>query len=194
MAASTVLVEAPEEKASMKSVIEVALTEQQQEQRSNERGFTLIELLIVMSIIIVIATFAIANITRIRRQGNETSAINSIRTIVQAELMYSSTYPANGSACSLSSLGGDKNNGAPGPTAAGLIPSDLATGQKAGYTFALTNCTKVNINNQDQYTSYEITAVPQQVGKTGDRGFCSDDAQQIKSDPKGGTACTQSIQ
>ncbi len=160
---------------------------------AQEHGFTLIELLIVMSIIIIIATFAIPNITRIKRQGNETSAIQSIRAIVAAELQYQQTYPANGYACSLAALGGDRA-AAPSPAAAGLLPPDLAGGQKAGYTFALVNCNKVTINNQDQYTSYEITAVPQKVGNTGDRGFCSDDSQQVKYDPKGGTACTQPIQ
>jgi type IV pilus assembly protein PilA len=163
------------------------------QQNHKERGFTLIELLIVMSIIIIIATFAIPNITRIRRQGNETSAINSVQTIVKAQLQYSSMYPQNGFACSLSALGGD-SNGTPGPQAAGLIPVDLATGHKAGYVFALVNCSKITVNNQDQYTSYEVTAVPEAVGKSGDRGFCSDDAGQIKSDPKGGTACVNSIQ
>ncbi len=163
------------------------------QKQKNDRGFTLIELLIVISIIIIIATFAIPNITRIRRQGNETSAIQSIKAIVGAQLQYSSMYPQNGFACSLSSLGGEQT-ATPGPTAAGLIPSDLAGGHKAGYVFALTNCTKVTVNNTDQFTSYQITAVPEAVGKSGDRGFCSDDGGQTKSDPKGGTACTQSIQ
>ena len=82
----------------------------------------------------------------------------------------------------------------PHPAAAGLLPVDLASGNKAGYTFAIVNCSKVTVNNQDQYTGYEITAVPQAIGKTGDRGFCSDDSQQIKVDPKGGTSCTQPLQ
>ncbi len=158
-----------------------------------EAGFTLIELLIVMSIIIIIVTIALPNITRYKRQGNETSAVGSLRALVAAELQYQQTYPANGYACSVGALGGEKG-ATPTPAAAGLIAADLASGQKAGYTFAITNCTHVTINNQDQYTGYEITAVPQQIGKTGDRGFCSDDAQQIKVDPKGGTACTQPLQ
>ena len=60
-------------------------TYRREDTRGSEQGFTLIELLIVMSIIIIIATFAIPNITRIKRQGNETSAIQSIRAIVAAE-------------------------------------------------------------------------------------------------------------
>jgi type IV pilus assembly protein PilA len=44
------------------------------------------------------------------------------------------------------------------------------------------------------YTSYEITAVPQSIGNSGDRGFCSDANNIIKFDPAGGTNCTQPIQ
>ncbi|WP_263409852.1 type IV pilin protein [Terriglobus tenax] len=162
--------------------------------RSNERGFSLVELLIVMSVILILMTLAIPQLTKIRRKANETSAIQSVRAIAQAEQMYQSNYPANGFACSLSALGGEDASGAASPTSAHLLPSDLSAGVKAGYTFAITNCTKVTVNNTDQYTSYEITAVPQQVGKTGDRGFCSDESQQVKYDPAGGTACTAPVQ
>jgi type IV pilus assembly protein PilA len=70
----------------------------------------------------------------------------------------------------------------------------LATGNKAGYTFTITNCNKVTVNNQDMYTSYEVTAVPNSVGKSGDRGFCSDENNRITFDPAGGTNCNQPIQ
>jgi type IV pilus assembly protein PilA len=103
-------------------------------------------------------------------------------------------YPANGFACSLSQLGGDPKSGAPSAQAAQLIDVGLATGNKAGYTFAITNCNKVTVNNQDMYTSYEVTAVPTSVGKSGDRGFCSDENNRITFDPAGGTNCTQPIQ
>ena len=162
--------------------------------RNSEEGFTLVELLIVMSVILILMTLAIPQLSKIRKKANETSAIQSVRAIAQAQTMYSSNFPANGFACQLGALGGDPNSGNASPTAAHLLPPDLASGQKAGYTFAITNCTKVTINNQDQYTSYEITAVPQSVGKTGDRGFCSDENNQIRFDPAGGTACTQSVQ
>ncbi len=120
--------------------------------------------------------------------------MQSLRTIGQAELQYNSAYPANGFSCSLAALGGDPKSGAPTAQSAQLITPDLATGQKAGYTFAITNCTKVTVNNQDMYTSYEITAVPNSIGKTGDRGFCTDENSTIRYDPAGGTNCTQPIQ
>jgi type IV pilus assembly protein PilA len=163
-------------------------------ERSKEEGFTLIELLIVMSVMLILMTLAVPQLLKLRKQGNEISAVQSVRTIGQAQLQYNSQYPANGFSCSLATLGGDPKSGAPTPQAAQLIAPDLSTGQKSGYTFALTNCTKVTVNNQDMYTSYEITAVPQAVGKTGDNGYCADENNTIRKDPTGGTNCTQPIQ
>ena len=160
----------------------------------HNQGFTLIELLIVMSVMLILMTLAVPQLLKLRKQANETSAIQSVRTIAQAELQYNSAYPANGFACTLSNLGGDPKAGAPTSQASQLIEPALATGQKSGYTFGITNCTKVQVNNQDMYTSFEITAIPQSVGKTGDNGFCSDENNTIRKDPQGGTSCSQPIQ
>jgi type IV pilus assembly protein PilA len=162
--------------------------------QGTEEGFTLIELLIVMSVMLILMTLAVPQLLKLRKQANETSAMQSVRTIGQAELQYNSAYPANGFSCSLAALGGDPKSGAPTAQSAQMITPDLAGGQKAGYTFAITNCTKVTVNNQDMYTGYEITAVPNSIGRTGDRGFCSDGNNQIRYDPAGGTNCTQPIQ
>jgi len=163
-------------------------------ERHTDEGFTLIELLIVMSVMLILMTLAIPQMLRVTKTAHETSAQQSIRVITSAELQYNSAYPTRGFACSLAELGGDPKSGAPTPESAQLIAADLASGQKAGYTFAITNCTKVTVNNQDQITSYEVTAVPNKVGKTGDRGFCSDENNAIHFDPSGGTNCTQLIQ
>lgn len=165
-----------------------------QDRRQRQGGFTLMELLIVMSIILILMLIAIPNFTSMKSQANETSAIQSLRAIYQAQIQYQTTYPANGFACSLASLGGSSGSGAPSPQAAQVLQGDLATGNKSGYTFAIVNCTKVTVNNQDMYTSYEATAVPQAVGKTGHRGFCIDQAGEIKADPSGGTNCTLPLQ
>jgi len=157
-------------------------------------GFTLMELLIVIAIILILMLMAIPTIGGIKKQANETSAINSVQVIEKAQMQYESTYPANGYACSLTALGGDPKSGAPTPAAAQLMQSDLASGIKSGYIFAISNCTKVNLNGTDRITGYQITAVPQTVGKTGNRGFCSDEFGTIKSDPAGGTNCTQPLQ
>lgn len=161
----------------------------------HEAGFTLIELLIVMSIMLIIMAFAVPQMLKVKKTADEDSAIQTMRTIGSAEASYNSAYPGSGYGCPLSSLGGDPKSGAPSAQAAQLIDPALATsGQKSGYSFTVTCGNKVTVNNQDVYTSYTLTAVPQTVGKTGDRGYCSDENNIIKFDPAGGTNCTQTIQ
>ena len=162
--------------------------------RKNQRGFTLMELLIVMSIMIILMLIAIPNFISMKAQADETSAIQSLRAIYQAQIQYETNFPANGFACSLPALGGNATSGPPSPTAAQVLQGDLAQGQKSGYTFAIVNCAKVTVNNQDQYTSYEATAVPQSIRKSGHRGFCIDPAGEIKADMSGGTNCSVPIQ
>jgi type IV pilus assembly protein PilA len=157
-------------------------------------GFTLMELLIVISIILILMLVAIPTAGKIRKHANELSAQKSLQTILQAQTMYESTYPTAGFACSIQALAGDTGSGPPSATAAGVINGELATGIKSGYIFNITNCTKVNINNGDRITGYTATAVPATPGKTGDRGFCLDSNGELKSDPAGGTNCTQTVQ
>ncbi len=160
--------------------------------RSN--GFTLMELLIVIAIILILMLMAIPTIGSLTKKGNETSAINSVQTIVKGEIQYQSSYPANGYACSLAALGGDPNSGPPSPSASQILRPDLVSGYKSGYIFTLTCKDKVTINGTDRSNGYTVTAVPQTVGKSGDRGFCSDQFGDIKYDPAGGTNCSQNLQ
>jgi type IV pilus assembly protein PilA len=162
--------------------------------KNRQHGFTLMELLIVMSIMIILMLIAIPNFISMKAQADETSAIQSLRAIYQAQIQYQTDFPANGFACALPALGGNASAGPPSATAAQVLQGDLATGQKSGYSFNIVNCTKVTVNNQDMYTSYEATAVPQSIGKSGHRGFCIDQAGEIKADPAGGTNCSQPIQ
>jgi type IV pilus assembly protein PilA len=169
----------------------------QRNRRLNDRqsnGFTLMELLIVIAIILILMLMAIPTIGSLTKKGNETSAINSVQTIVKSEIQYQSSYPANGYACTLPSLGGDPSAGAPTPTSAQILQGDLTSGYKSGYIFTITCKDKVTINGTDRSNGYTITAVPQTVGKTGDRGFCSDQFGSIKYDPAGGTNCSQNLQ
>jgi type IV pilus assembly protein PilA len=152
------------------------------------------ELLIVMAIIAILMLIAIPTVGSLKKRANDLSAIQSVRAIQQAEIQFESTYPSSGFACTLQALGGDPKSGAPGPTNAQMLQGDLSSGVKSGYIFNITNCTKVNLNGSDRITGFQITAVPQTVGQTGDRGFCSDQFGTIKADPAGGTNCTQSIQ
>ena len=156
-------------------------------------GFTLMELLIVMAIIAILMLIAIPTVGSLTKRANDLSAVQSIRAIQQAEIQYSSNYPSNGFACTLPALGGDPNTGAPSATGAQILQGDLTSGFKSGYIFAITCKDKVTVNSIDRYNSYVVTAVPQTVGKTGDRGFCSDQSGAIKFDPAGGSNCVQAL-
>lgn len=162
--------------------------------RNHEAGFTLMELLIVISIMLILMLIAIPNFANMKMTADENSAMASLRAIYEAEIQYQTTFPANGFACSLAALGGDPKSGPPSPTHAQMLQGDLASGQKSGYTFHIVNCTKVTVNNHDMYTSYEATAVPQAIGKTGHSGFCIDQQGEIKKDLSGGTNCTVALQ
>ena len=159
-------------------------------------GFTLMELLIVIAVILILMLMAMKTIGSMKIRANEVSAINSLRVITQAEIEYDSTYPANGYACDLKALGGVPGSGAPTPTSAQLLDNDLASsGYKSGYNFKISNCEKVTVNGTDRFTGYQLTAVPAAVGKTGNRGFCTDQyGGSPKYDPAGGISCTQSLQ
>ncbi len=151
-----------------------------------QQGFSLIELLIVIAIILVIAAIAIPNLMHSRMAANESSAAGCIRSLATAQVAYQSTYPSVGFACSLSALGpASSSSVAVSSTAAGLIDGVLASGQKAGYTYALANCT-----GTPAYT-YQSTAAPMQVGSSGQRAFCSDQSGIIKYATDGSAAtCT----
>jgi len=156
-------------------------------------GFTLMELLIVIAIILILMLMAIPTVGHLKKMANETSAINSMQVITKAELSYSNTYPVNGYACALPAMGGDPAAGPPSATQAQILQPDLVSGYKSGYIFSVTCKEKVTVNGVDRYNGYTVTAIPQTVGKTGDRGFCESDSGVITFDPAGATNCTQPL-
>jgi len=131
-----------------------------------QKGFSLIELLIVVAIILIIAAIAIPNLLRARIAANESSAVASVRTVNTAMISYNSTYPTVGFAAALSNLSGT-SCAPPSSTGACLIDTQLSTGTKSGYSFALSNVTGTPAS------TYSIIASPITANQTGVRYFCS---------------------
>jgi len=155
--------------------------------RKNKKGFSLIELLIVVAIILIIAAIAIPNLIRSRMSANEASAVGSLRAINTAEIAYSTTYNSVGFT-NLASLGGAAANcaaGGSGATSSGacLIDEVLSGGTKAGYTFGVTAA------GGPPNVTYSSTGLPQVLGQSGQRAFCSDQSGVIRANATSGT-CT----
>ena len=139
----------------------------------DSRGFTLIELLLVMLIIGVLLTIAIANYQHARLRGAETSAIASLTAINQAQFAYMQTCGNQKFAPTLSALG--KQN--PGTQAPYLSP-DLTVADevvKAGYRIVMGGTEVeepvVTCTGDTPVASYQATADPVAPGNTGIRYF-----------------------
>ena len=138
--------------------------------RNRQRGFTLIELLIVVTIILIIAAFTIPKLTKSTIPAHEASAVASIKAINEAEMIYASSHPDVGFTPDMAMLGGTAQSGGEQ-----TIDNALASGRKSGYSFTYTPGEKVN----GAIRSYTITAVPDQVGTSGQRRFFSDESGEI---------------
>lgn len=147
-----------------------------------QRGFSLIELLIVVAIILIISAIAIPNYLRSRMQANEASAVGSLRMINTSAVTYSSTYPNVGFPTNMSDMGG-ANPCTATSTNACILENTLAQGTKSGYSFLWTG------DGATPSVSYSLSATPLQVGASGQRQFCTDQAGVIRYEASG-AGCT----
>jgi type IV pilus assembly protein PilA len=148
--------------------VEVRVTKSPKQPRRPQSGFSLIELLIVVAIILIIAAIAIPSLVKAKIAANEAGAGESVRTITTGETTYAAACPDVGYSGSLQEL----NTGAACPGGKNVIDEVLGAADpsfKSGYKFTYTP----NASNGQNIT-FTITALPQAVGITGNRGFFSD--------------------
>jgi type IV pilus assembly protein PilA len=138
------------------------------------QGFSLIELLVVVAVILIIAAIAIPNFIQSKERANESAAVQNLRTITTANVIYSTTY-ADGYSPNLSDLGG--NAATITATSAELIDTILATGQKSGYSFQYAVTTTDAFGNP---TGYTANADPITQNITGMRHFYTDQTMVIR--------------
>jgi type IV pilus assembly protein PilA len=154
--------------------------------KDKDKGFSLIELLIVVAIILIIAAIAIPNLLRARIAANESSAVASLRTLNTAQISYNSSYPTVGFATSLASLAGTSCT-PPGSAGACIIDTQLASGTKSGYSFALSG------TSGTPNSTYTFVASPLAPNQTGVRYFCSFADAVVRYNSASISTCTTSV-
>jgi type IV pilus assembly protein PilA len=142
------------------------------------RGFSLIELLIVVSIILIIAAIAIPGLLKARIAANQSSAVESLRTMLTAESSYLTTYGNySPSILALGSAAPCVPGTPPTSTEFCFIDSKLAAATtaatgKSGYYF--------NYAAGAGNTSFTINAEPVNIGQTGDMHYFADQSLVIR--------------
>jgi type IV pilus assembly protein PilA len=152
-------------------------------QPNTSKGFSLIELLVVVAVILIIAAIAIPNFIRSKMAANEAAAVQNLRNITTAEVVYSTTYGISFSATLVALAGNgvivDQNN-------AGLIDPVLGAGAKSGYSFTYTILTQ---DAQGHVTGYALNADPTTTS-TGTRHFYTDQTSVIRANFSASAAAT----
>jgi hypothetical protein len=116
---------------------------------------------------------SIQNYSNAKIGANETSAIVSLRSIGQAELLYFNTH--QGVFGTLKELSADQ-----------LIPSELAAGERNGYRFTV----RIIERSESGQPAYEANAIPVNYGSTGKRSFYLNEEAVIRQADKNGSEAT----
>jgi len=142
---------------------------------------------ISLPFILIIAAIAIPNLLRARISANEAAAASTMRVLTTSQITYSTTYPEQGYARDMATLGGNCASGSGGTAEhACLLDSRLAQPnctsgvwcQKGQYQFTISsNCAPAHFGEQQQgtenaCTEYVIAATPVN-SNTGRRNYCS---------------------
>ena len=127
----------------------------------------------IISTILIIAAIAIPNLLRSRMAANESAAASTVRMLNTSQVSYSTTYPEQGYARDLATLGGNCTSGGTAEHAC-LLDGQLGQAnctsgvwcQKGAYRYTITsNCAPPQFERQQQGTDnacaeYVIAATP----------------------------------
>lgn len=148
-------------------------------------GFTLIELLIVLAIVGILLSVAMAIYRSARIRAGEASAISTLHAINQAQFAFAQLCGNQRYAPTLASLG------APMPTTGqAFLSPDLTADPltKGGYRFTLAGTvvtdTGLTCTGGTPVESYQITADPVSPGVSGNRFFSTNTDRIVYEDPE----------
>lgn len=141
---------------------------------------------ISLPFILIIAAIAIPNLLRARISANESGAASTVRTINTTQVTYSTSYPEQGYARDLATLGGNCSSGTGTAEHACLLESQLSHAnctsgvwcQKGQYKYTISsNCAPARFGEQqagtdNACTEYVIAATPIN-SNAGGRSYCS---------------------
>lgn len=128
--------------------------------------------IVAIPFILIVAAIAIPNLLRAKIAADESSAVGSIRTLLTAEISYSTQHQSEGFTCNLADL-----------KSVGLSDSSLLSGQKNGYAFTLQNCTADAPGKP--ISKFQVIAVPLSLNSSGTKAFCTDETGVIRLDSSG---------
>jgi len=134
---------------------------------NRKSGFTLVEIMIVVAVIALLSAISIPNLMRSRVNANEAAAISMLKTLVGLANSYRAvnpTYPED-----ISVLVLDIPPYMAGDAVAGASNEDELEVRKQGYAFSI-----IGYANE-----FDVAAVPQTLGVTGNRSFFSSASGQI---------------